>query len=186
MKKLILIAILSLSLMFMAAKPADSGISLGTGGITLSAGETQEVCDIWIYSLRKGNYHVDTTGDLKQVTASVTPSDFTMDEAIDCPQEAVARRACITELCMAGEPSCKTVCVKFTAPMLIEWEPQRVEYSGSILNVISVGAAKINEPYTFSVFVNPMDMKPLVYGAVAAIIVIVVLLVVFLKVIRKR
>ncbi|UCC91368.1 MAG: hypothetical protein JSV39_03580 [Candidatus Aenigmatarchaeota archaeon] len=186
MKKLILITILSLSLVFLAAKPADAGISLGTGGVTLSAGETHEVCDIWIYALRKGDYHVETTGDLKPLTVSVTPSDFTLDETIDCPQEAGARRGCITDLCMAGDqPSCETVCVKFTAPMLIEWEPQRVEYSGSILNVISVGAAKIQEPYTFSVFVNPMDMKPLAYGAVIAIIVIVVLLILFVKM-RKR
>ncbi|MCK4335945.1 MAG: hypothetical protein KAW40_04450 [Candidatus Aenigmarchaeota archaeon] len=186
MKRIVLVMILSFSLIFLAVKPAEAGISLGTGGITLSAGETTEVCDIWIYALRKGDYHVETTGDLKQVTVSVTPSDFTLDETIDCPQDANARRACIADLCLAGDqPSCETVCIKFTAPMLIEWEPERVQYSGSILNVVSMGAAKIQEPYTFSVFVNPMDMKPLAYGAVIVIIVILVLLVLFVK-IRKR
>jgi hypothetical protein len=185
MKKTILIAVLSLSLIFLAVKPVEAGISLGAGGITLSAGETTEFCDVWIYATQEGGtYSVSTTGDLEPMTVSVTPNEFTLD-TIDCPSETSPRRTCIAETCTSGDgSSCKVVCVKFTAPMLIEWDPQKVVYSGGILNSIKIGAARINEPYAFSVHVNPMDMKPLVTGAVIVIVIIVILLVVFLKKIR--
>ncbi|NIO19436.1 MAG: hypothetical protein GTN76_01475 [Candidatus Aenigmarchaeota archaeon] len=173
-------------MIFLTARPAEAGISLGKGGITLSAGETTEMCDIWIYATQEGGtYHVSTTGDLEPLTAEVTPNDFTLDP-IDCPQETQARRACITQTCLSDDSSsCKVVCIKFTAPTLIEWNPEKVIYSGGILNSIKIGAATINEPYTFSVHVNPMDIKPIVTGVVVVIIIIVILLVVFLKK-RKR
>ena len=186
MKRVILVMILSFSLIFFAVKPAEAGISVGTSGITLSAGESMEVCDIWIYATQEGGtYHVSTTGDLVPLTVSVIPNEFALDP-VDCPQETNARRVCIAEACTSGDgSSCKTVCVKFTAPMLIEWNPEKVVYDGSVLNSIRISAATINEPYVFSVHVNPMDMKPLVTGIVVVIIVIVAVLILFVKK-RKR
>ena len=180
------IAIFSFLLIFLIAQPAQAGISLGKGGITMSAGETTEVCDIWIYATQEGGtYHIDTTNELKPLTVSITPNDFTLDP-IDCPQETQARRACISQACLSGEQSsCRTVCIKFTAPVLMEWNPEKVVYNGGILNSIKVGAATINEPYVFSVHVNPMDMKPVVAGVAVVIVIIVLLLVLFLKK-RKR
>lgn len=180
MKRIVLAIILLFSLIFLAVKPAEAGISVGTSGITLSAGESMEVCDIWVYATQEGGtYHVSTTGDLQPLTVSVTPNEFALDP-VDCPEGTDARRACIAEACTSGDGSlCKTVCMKFTAPMLIEWDPQKVVYDGSVLNSIKVGAARINEPYAFSVHVNPMDMKPIVTGIVVVIIVIAILVILF-------
>ncbi len=184
MKRGLLILILSISLIFLV-KPVQAGISLGTGGITLSAGETREVCDVWIYAAQEGGtYHVETTGDLKPLTVSITPNDFTLNP-VDCPQETDARRACISQTCLSSDQSsCKVVCVKFTAPTLIEWDPQKVKYDGAILNSIKIGAATIKEPYEFSVHVNPMDMKPIVAGVVVLIIVVIVIVLFAMK--RRR
>lgn len=186
MKKIILILILSLSLV-LSSQSAHAGVSLGEGGITLPAGQSQEVCDIWIYATQEGGtYHIGTTGDLEPLTVSITPNDFTLDP-IDCPQNTQARRACISETCLSeDQSSCKIVCVKFTAPMLIEWDPEKVVYSGGILNSIKIGAATIKEPYSFSVHVNPMDMKPIVAGIVVVVVVIVILIIAFVFVKKRR
>lgn len=165
---------------------ADAGISLGKGGITLPAGQSVEVCDIWIYATQEGGtYHVETTGGLKPLTVSITPNDFTLSP-IDCPQETNARRACITEKCMSSDPSCKVVCIKFAAPMLIQWNTDNVIYEGGILNSIKIGVATIKEPYAFSVHVEPMDMKPVVIGISVVIVAIVILIAIFAKKRSKR
>jgi hypothetical protein len=186
MRKAVLVLILSLSLVFLALKPADAGISLGKGTITLSAGQATEVCDIWIYGGQEGGtYQLSTTGDLEAITTSIIPNNFELD-AVDCPEEENARRNCISQACLSGEgSSCKIICVKFTAPMLIEWDPQRVTYNGGILNTIKIGAASVKETFAFTVHVNPMDMKPLVGTAVVVIIVIVILLFLFLRKFRR-
>jgi len=186
MKRGILFVLFLFSLIFLIAEPADAGISLGKGAITLSAGQSEEVCDIWIYATQEGGtYYVETTGELELLTTDITPNNFALDP-IDCPQETGARRNCIAQTCLSvDQSSCKVVCVEFTAPMLIEWNPQQVTYSGGILNNIKVGAATIKEPYAFSVRVNPMDMKPIVGGIAVVIIIIVILIAVFLKK-RKR
>lgn len=185
MKKPMLVLTLSVLLVF-SVQSAQAGISLGKGGITLQAGQSEEMCDIWIYATQGGGtYNVETTGDLKPLTVSVTPNDFTLDP-IDCPEESGARRACISELCMSNDQSsCRIVCVRFTAPMLIEWSPQKVIYDGAILNTMKIGAATIKEPYTFSVHVNPMDMKPIV-TLIVVIIIILVIAVLFMKKLRKK
>jgi hypothetical protein len=174
MKKLMLILVLSVVLIF-SVRPVEAGISLGSGGVTIPAGQTKDMCDVWIYATQDGGtYSIETTGDLQPLTASVSPNDFTLD-SIDCPEETVPRRACIDQTCVSGDgSSCKVVCVKFTAPMLIEWNPEKVVYTGAILNNIKIGAATIKEPYQFSVHVEPMDMKPLVAFAVIVIVVLIV------------
>lgn len=184
MRKGIMLLIFSLSLIFLV-QPAQAGVSLGTGGITISAGQSVELCDIWIYATQEGGaYHVETTGDLQPMTTSITPNDFTLDP-IECPQETSARRACISELCLSeDQSSCKKVCIKFTAPTLIEWNPQKVVYDGAILNSIKIGAATIKEPYEFSVHVNPMDMKPIALALAVALIAVVVFVALLMK--RKR
>jgi len=185
MKRFMLILII-LVLSFFLAQSARAGISLGKGGITLDAGQSEEVCDIWIYAAQEGGtYHIETTGDLKPLTTSITPNDFALD-SIECPEETKARRACIAETCASKDQnSCKIVCVKFTAPMLIEWSPEKVIYEGGILSTIRIGAATIKEPYSFSVHVNPMDMKPIVTGIVVVIIIIFIIVVLLVKK-RKR
>jgi|GEM_PF-1913013 len=188
MKRGILILILSFSLIFLIARPAEAGISIGEGGITLSAGETYDMCDVWIYATQEGGtYHVDTTVDLKPLTLEITPNDFSLDP-IDCPSESRARRECITNTCMSEDQnSCERVCIKFAAPSIMGWDTEKVIYTGSILNSIKIGAATINEPYQFSVHVTPMDIKPMLIGAVVmVIIIIVILLIVFAKRGRKR
>ena len=180
MKSLIFLLVLSFLLIFLV-NPVSAGISIGSGGITIPAGETKEICDVWIYATQDGGiYNVETTGDIGPLTAAISPNGFTL-ESIDCPQETLARRACITQQCLSGDgSSCKVICVKFTAPMLIEWEPKKVVYDGAILNNIKISAAVIKEPYTFSVHVQPMDMKPIV-GLVAVVIVIVIFVLTFAK-----
>lgn len=171
-------------LLFVFAVPnAEAGISLGKGGITLSAGQSTEVCDVWIYATQEGGtYHVETTGDLKPLTAGITPNDFTLSP-IDCPQETNARRACITEKCLSSDQSsCKVVCVKFAAPVIFGWSGEKVIYEGSILNSIRIGAATIKEPYVFAVHVESLDMKPVIFG-IAIVIAIIIILVFIL---RKR
>ncbi len=181
MKGFLLVLIL-LGVFIFSAQPVHAGISLGEGAITLSAGQTKEVCDVWIYATQGGGtYHVSTTGELEPLTTEITPNEFTL-EPIDCPAETDARRVCITQTCLSGDQSsCKIVCVKFTAPMLIEWNPEKVKYTGSILDTIKMGVATIKEPYEFSVYVEPMDMKPLVGTVVAVIIIVMVLAFLFLK-----
>ena len=185
MKRILIIA-LSFLLLLSVVKPVEAGISLGKGAIMLKAGESGEMCDVWIYASQEGGtYQVSTTGDLVPLTTGVTPNDFALDP-IDCPREEGTRRACIADTCLSGNgSSCKIVCVQFTAPMLIEWEPEEVIYSGAILNNIRISAAAISEPFAFSVHVNPMDMKPLVTGIAVAVIVIVAVLILFVKK-RKR
>ena len=177
MRRGILVLIFSLSLIFLV-EPVHAGVSLGTGGITISAGQSVEVCDVWIYATQEGGtYNVETTGDLQSMTTSITPNDFTLDP-IECPGETSARRACISQLCMSeDQSSCKVVCLTFTAPTLIEWNPQNVVYDGAILNSIKIGAATIKEPYEFSIHVKPMDMKPIAFAIAVAVVIIVVLLV---------
>jgi ABC-type antimicrobial peptide transport system permease subunit len=68
----------------------------------------------------------------------------------------------------------------------MNWNTENVVYTGGILNSIKIGAATINEPYEFSIYVTPMDMRPLVIGAVIVIVIIVILLIVFAKRLRKR
>jgi hypothetical protein len=187
MKRGFLILVLSFSLIFFLVKPAEAGISLGEGGVTLSPGQTYEMCDVWIYATQEGGtYHVDTTGDLKPLTLEITPNDFSLDP-IDCPQESKARRECIAETCMSEDQnSCEKVCITFAAPSIMNWNTENVVYTGGILNSIKIGAATINEPYEFSIYVTPMDMRPLVIGAVIVIVIIVILLIVFAKRLRKR
>jgi hypothetical protein len=167
---------LAVLLMPFLAVPVQAGISLGKGGITLNAGETEEVCDVWIYATQGGgNYHVETTGGIIPLTAGISPNDFTL-EPIQCPEESNARRACITDLCLSGnKESCKVVCVTFTAPFLMDMNPQEVIYDGAILNSIKIGVATIKEPYSFSVHVRPLDAKPLVLGIILAAIIIMVI-----------
>jgi hypothetical protein len=164
--------------------PAEAGISLGSGGITLGSGQSTEFCDVWIYAVQDGGkYTVETTGDLKPLTTSITPSDFTL-VPIDCPQEEKARRACITENCLSGDQSsCKVVCVKFTAPVIYGLSPEKMTYSGAILNSIKIGAATIKEPYEFSVVVMPGDAKPII---IAGIVGVAVVCVVAYMMLRKR
>lgn len=185
MKKLALFLVFSLILIF-SVKPVEAGISLGKGGITLPAGQTGEICDVWIFATQEGGtYHVETTGDLSSLTVGVTPNDFTLD-TIDCPQETNARRACIEQTCRSSDQSsCKIVCVKFAAPMLIEWEPEKTVYSGSILNSIKISAATVKEPFEFSVHVEPMDMKPIVL-VVGVVIIVLIVLAVFANKRRKK
>jgi hypothetical protein len=173
------VPILVLFLSLMLAYSASAGISIGKGSIIMPSGHSAEFCDLWIYATQEGGtYHVETTGNLSQIMTGAVPNDFRLDP-IECPQDGQLRRACIAELCNSGTaPSCKIVCVKFTAPLILEWEPSRIEYTGGILNKISIGAASISEPYKFSVFVDPMDVKPIALGSAAVII--IVLLAVFL------
>ena len=172
-KGIALSLLISLIMAAFSVKSAEAGISLGKGGITLAAGQTIETCDVWIYATQEdGTYHVETTGDLKALTASITPNDFTLD-TIQCPEEKNARRACITQQCLSGnQSSCRIVCVKFTAPMLFELNPQETVYSGAILNTIKISAATIKEPYEFSVHVVPIDIKPVAFGIVAVIVIV--------------
>jgi ABC-type antimicrobial peptide transport system permease subunit len=156
---------------------AQAGISLGTGGITLNAGESMELCDTWIYAVQEGGtYHVETTGDIKPLTSNIYPNDFTLDP-IDCPAESEARTACLADLCMHGDgSSCKIVCMTFTAPLLMDWSQERVEYSGGILNSMKIGVATVNEPFEFSVFVIPMSMGTVVTWVAAVIIIIIIII----------
>jgi hypothetical protein len=153
--------------------PADAGISLGSSAITLGSGQSTEFCDVWIYATQdEGKYTVDTTGDLKPLTTSIAPSDFTL-VPIDCPQEERARRACITETCLSSDQTaCKVVCVKFTAPVVYGLNPEKMTYSGAILNSIKIGAATIKEPYEFSVVVMPGDAKPIIVAGVVGVAVV--------------
>lgn len=185
MKKIALFLVFSLILIF-SVKPVEAGISLGKGGITMSSGQTGETCDVWIFATQDGGtYHVETTGDLSSLTVGVTPNDFTLD-SIDCPEETNARRACIEQTCRSSDQSsCKIVCVKFTAPILIEWDPQTVKYEGSILNTIKIGAATVKEPFEFAVHVEPMDMKPIVL-VVGVVIIVVIVVAVFANKRRKK
>ena len=177
-----LMIIFSLSLIILAGS-AQAGISLGKGGITLQSGETFEMCDIWIYATQDGGtYTISTTGELEPLTVSIEPNEFSLSP-IDCPEDSSARRACISEECLSGNSeSCKIVCVKFTAPLIIGSE--EVKYEGSILNSIKVGAATIKEPYLFAVYVEPGDMTPLIAGIAVVIIVIIILMLLLLR--RRR
>jgi hypothetical protein len=179
---IILIPLLALFL----AVPAHAGISLGKGGITLDAGETEEMCDVWIYATQAGgNYHVETTGGIIPLTTGISPNDFTL-VPIQCPEESNARRACITDLCLSGnQESCKVVCVTFTAPLLMDLNPQEVIYDGAILNSIKIGVATIKEPYSFSVHVRPLDMKPIL-GVIFGVVIIIILIALFAKKMGKR
>lgn len=174
----------AVALFILLASPANAGISLGKGGITLASGQTQEMCDVWIYATQDGGtYHVETTGNLQPLTAGVEPNDFTL-APIDCPQETSARRACITEKCLSSDhSSCRVVCIKFTAPLNFDWSGQKAVYEGSILNSIKIGAATLKEPYPFSVHVEPADVRPVVFGASAATIAVAAASAFFL---RKR
>ena len=186
MKNIILILIFSVMLLFLA-NPASAGISLGSGGITMPAGQSQEMCDVWIFATQEGGkYHVETTGDLQSMTVEITPNDFTLDP-IDCPQDSTARRACIENICIStDQSSCKKICVKFTSPSLIEWEPKKVVYTGAIVNSVKIGAATLKEPYQFSVHVEPMDLKPLVTVVVVFIIAVVAVVAVLANKRRKK
>lgn len=179
-----LLIVFSLSLIILSGS-AQAGISLGKGGITLQSGETFEMCDIWIYATQDGGtYTISTTGDLEPLTVSIEPNDFSL-ESIDCPEDASARRACISEECLSGNSeSCKIVCVKFTTPLVMGSE--KVKYEGSILNSIKVGAATIKEPYLFAVYVEPADMTPLITGIVVAVVVIIIILMLFLLRRKRR
>lgn len=184
MKRACLAFLFPLLLIF-AVPDAEAGISLGKGGITLSAGQSAEVCDVWIYATQDGGtYHVETTGDLKPLTSSITPNDFTLSP-IDCPQETIARRACITQKCLSSDQSsCKVVCIKFAAPLILDWSGEKVIYDGSILNSIRIGAATIKEPYVFTVHVESLDMKPVIFGIAALAVVIIAVAFIFRR--RKR
>lgn len=161
---------------------AQAGISLGRGAITLTAGQTEDFCDVWIYATQAGGvYTVETTGDLKPLTVSITPNDFAL-EPIDCPEETVARRTCIAETCLSGsQNSCKIVCIKFTAPFIMGWNNEKVKYEGSILNSIKIGAATVKEPYQFAVYVESTDIRPTLIMLVVAIAAIATILVIFIR-----
>jgi hypothetical protein len=184
--KFAIFAIVPLILMFLAV-PVNAGISLGTGGITVPAGQTEEMCDVWIFATQDGGkYHVDTTGDLKDYTVEVTPNDFELDP-IDCPDESFARRACIESICRSSDQnSCKKVCVKFNSPSLMEWNPTKVVLTGAIVNEMKIGAATVKEPYQFSLHVEPMDLKPVFVAVIALIIVVVIAVAVFVNKRRKK
>jgi len=182
--KSVLLIIFSLSLIILAGT-VQAGISLGKGGITLQSGETFDMCDVWVYATQDGGtYTVSTTGDLEPLTVSIEPNDFSL-ESIDCPEDSNARRACISEECLSGNSeSCKIVCLKFTAPLVMGSE--KVKYEGSILNSIKVGAATIKEPYLFAIYVEPADMTLLITGIVVVILVIIIILILFLLKRRRR
>jgi len=185
-RKITSLLLIFIAMVIFSPAPADAGISLGKGGITLASGQTAEMCDVWIYGTQEGGtYHVETTGDLEPLTTAITPNDFTLDP-IQCPEEKTARRACVTEKCLSGnQSSCKVVCVKFTAPLLFQFSPENAVYTGSILNSIRIGAATVKEPYEFSVHVEPIDMNSVVF-AIAVAIIIVILILIFVKKTRKR
>ncbi len=173
MRRLIAIPVLLFVITALSGS-AKAGISLGKGAITLPAGQTTEMCDVWIYASQEGGtYHIETTGDLKPLTGDISPNDFTL-EAIDCPQEKEERRACIAATCLSGNgSSCKIICLEFRAPLLFGWGGgEKVEYTGSILNSIKIGAATIKEPYKFTVYVEPVNAIPVTAGAVMVVLLI--------------
>lgn len=184
MKRFALLLAIPLLLIF-SVPSANAGISLGKGGITLPAGQSEDMCDVWVYATQEGGeYHVETTGDLKSITAGITPNDFALTP-IDCPQETGARRACITEKCLSSDQSsCRVVCIKFAAPLVFSWSAENIVYQGSILNSIRIGFATIKEPYAFSVHVEPLDMKPIVLVIAALSIAVVIVAAVFVS--RRR
>ena len=183
MRRLIVFPVLLFVILAISGS-ATAGISLGSGAITLSAGQSTEMCDVWIYASQEGGtYHIETTGDLKPLTGDISPNDFTL-EAIDCPEEKEERRACIATTCLSGDgSSCKIVCLKFTAPLLFGWGgEEKIEYTGSILNSIKIGAATIKEPYEFTVYVKPINVIPVATGAG----VVILLLIAAVFVMRRR
>jgi general stress protein CsbA len=165
LKVLVLLPAAIIVSLALSSSGANAGISIGQGGITLPAGQSFETCDVWIYATQEGGtYHVETTGEIKPLTSSVTPNDFSLTP-IECPDDTNARRACITEKCLSSDQSsCKVVCIKFAAPMIFGRSGDRVAYQGSILNSIKIGAATIKEPYAFSVYVEPVDVVPVAAG----------------------
>lgn len=180
MKRLLLALMFSVLLIFLT-QTASAGISLGKGNIIIPAGQSGEFCDVWIYATQEGGtYTVETTGDIGPLTTEISPNGFPLD-AIDCPEDSRARRACISELCQSESPACEIVCVKFTAPLIFGNNQEEVVYEGAILSNIRIGAATIKEPFEFSVHVVPMDITPLVAGIVVLGIIIVVLIVYFRK-----
>ena len=185
--KWLLVLLFSVSLMIIISGSVQAGISLGKGAITLSAGETEEMCDVWIYATQDGGrYTVETTGELAPLTVGITPNNFEL-ESIDCPEETTARRTCIAETCLSeNSPSCKIVCVRFTAPMLMGWDNEKVKYDGSILNSIKIGAATVKEPYQFAVYVEPADIRPTLIIIIVVIVVIVVIAALATLFARKR
>jgi len=138
---------------------ATAGVTITQDEITLDAGETGTFCDFFVFATEDGGtYHIETTGEIEELTVNIEPNDFPLD-AIDCPEERDERIACKNELCDNGvTDQCQQICIDFQAPLIFDEEKTPVKYEGTIISTTRIGLATITEPMGFLVTVIPAEL----------------------------
>ena len=172
--------LISLNLLFLV----DAGLAVPEGSIELKGMERKKMCNIaCVYSVYENpsTYRLALSGNLDKFVDKIEPESFTLT-GIHCPDESVARRKCIEELCNnPNSTSTKMPCIYFSGPLELSFEtcdgipcdPKTQKYEGSLSAVGRIGAAQTVEPLTFIIYYTPTSGWLLLVGTIILVIIII-------------
>jgi len=176
---------------------AEAGMWITKNVVELSPFKEQTVClNIYQGVQVRSQHTISLSENLKVFVKQIAPNDFYL-EGLPCPSNPEERRECLKQLCLErNETYCRTVCITLKGPFNplacitdlftanksklcpFAWNPQYVEFEGGIRDVAKAGASSIGVVYNFKVYYKPYDLKPIVYGFIGFLAIIITILIV--------
>lgn len=175
---IIVLVVFSLSLLSLS-KPAEAGIGLFEGSVSINALESKTLCNLMVYSTIPSQtpegtikYSVSYSSDISTFVSDIQPNNFNLKQ-IDCPSAGDLRRQCIKDYCLNSQDDyCRVVCTTFTGPFELSFNPQPIRYNGAIRDTASFGSANVMNAQAFIIYYTPYDTKMLILYVVIILVIV--------------